>query len=69
MTIGLVALPFLAIGLVLVIEGLVLALAPSRIADLLDMIRRMPVETRRSLGLGAIALGTALIWLARGLGG
>lgn len=69
MTIGLVALPFLAIGMVLVIEGLVLALAPSRIADLLDMIRRMPVEMRRNLGLGAVALGTALIWLARGLGG
>ncbi|HQU69437.1 MAG TPA: DUF2065 family protein [Albidovulum sp.] len=69
MTIGLLALPFLAIGLVLVVEGLVLALAPSRIAELLDLIRRMPVETRRNLGLGAIALGTALIWLARGLGG
>jgi uncharacterized protein YjeT (DUF2065 family) len=69
MIVSLLALPLLAIGLVLVIEGLVLALAPSRIAELLDMIRRMPVETRRSLGLGAIALGTAFIWLARGLGG
>lgn len=69
MTVSLAVLPLLAIGLVLVIEGLVLALAPSRIAELLDMIRRMPVETRRNLGLGAIALGTALIWLARGLGG
>ncbi|MGL4280179.1 MAG: DUF2065 family protein [Albidovulum sp.] len=69
MTVGLLALPFLAIGLVLVVEGLVLALAPSRIAELLDLIRRMPVETRRNLGLGAVALGTALIWLAHGLGG
>ncbi len=69
MTVGLVALPLLAIGLVLVIEGLVLALAPSRIAEILDLLRRMPVETRRSLGLGAMALGTAFIWLARGLGG
>ncbi|PPB80278.1 hypothetical protein LV82_02153 [Albidovulum inexpectatum] len=59
----------LGLGLVLVIEGLVLALAPSRIDELLELIRRMPVEMRRNLGLGAMALGLALIWLARGLGG
>lgn len=58
----------LGLGLVLVIEGLVLALAPSRIDELLELIRRMPVEMRRNLGLGAMALGLALIWLARGLG-
>ena len=69
MTVSLAVLPLLAIGLVLVIEGLVLALAPSRIAEILELIRKMPVETRRSMGLGAMALGTALIWLARGLGG
>ncbi len=69
MTVGLVALPFLAVGLVLALEGLVLALAPSRIVELLDLIRRMPVETRRNLGLGAMALGAAFIWLAHGLGG
>lgn len=69
MTVGLVALPFLAVGLVLALEGLVLALAPSRVVELLDLIRRMPVETRRNLGLGAMALGAAFIWLAHGLGG
>ncbi len=63
------ALLLLAIGLVLSLEGLVLALAPSRIDELLDLIRRMPVETRRNLGLGALALGLALIWLATGLRG
>ncbi len=63
------ALLVLAIGLVLSLEGLVLALAPSRIDELLDLIRRMPVETRRNLGLGALALGLALIWLATGLRG
>ena len=60
------ALLLLAVGLVLSLEGLVLALAPSRIDELLDLIRRMPVETRRNLGLGAVALGLALIWLATG---
>ena len=62
------ALLLLGIGLVLSLEGLVLALAPSRIDELLELIRRMPVETRRNLGLGAVALGLALIWLATGLG-
>jgi len=69
MTIGLIGLPFLAIGLVLAVEGLVLALAPSRIAELLELIRNMPVEMRRNLGLAGMALGAALIWLAHGLGG
>ena len=59
----------LAIGMVLSLEGLVLALAPSRIDRLLDQLRQMPVETRRNLGLGALALGVALIWLGRGLAG
>jgi uncharacterized protein YjeT (DUF2065 family) len=63
------ALLLLAVGLVLSLEGLVLALAPSRIDELLDLIRRMPVETRRNLGLAALALGIALIWLASGLRG
>lgn len=63
------ALLLLALGLVLSLEGLVLALAPSRIDELLELIRRMPVETRRNLGLGALALGLALIWLAGGLRG
>lgn len=46
-----------------------LALAPSRIDEILELIRRMPVETRRNLGLAALALGLALIWLATGLRG
>ena len=66
---GAFALLVLAIGLVLTLEGLVLALAPSRIDELLELIRQMPVEMRRNLGLGAVALGIALIWLAQGLAG
>ncbi|MCO8145664.1 DUF2065 domain-containing protein [Rhodovulum tesquicola] len=59
----------LAIGLVLVVEGLVFALAPSRLDELVDLIRRIPPETRRFIGLVAVALGTALIWLAQRLAG
>jgi uncharacterized protein YjeT (DUF2065 family) len=63
------AVILLALGLVLSLEGLVLALAPSRIEDVLELIRRMPVEMRRNIGLGALALGIALIWLAGGVAG
>lgn len=55
----------LAIGLVLVVEGLVFALAPSRLEDLLRVVQEIPPETRRMLGLGAIALGTVLVWIAK----
>ncbi|MEZ5778369.1 MAG: DUF2065 family protein [Paracoccaceae bacterium] len=63
------ALILLALGLVLSLEGLVLALVPSRIDEILELIRRMPVEMRRNLGLGAVALGLALIWLSGGVPG
>lgn len=55
----------LGLGLTAVIEGLVLALAPSRLGDMLALIRRSPVERLRVLGLVAVAFGVALIWLAR----
>lgn len=55
----------LAIGLVLIFEGLVFALAPHRIEDLLRMISAMPVETRRLIGFLALTFGAVLISLAR----
>ena len=59
---------FLGLGLVLVIEGLAFALAPSRLEEALEYIRRIPPETRRLIGLGAVALGVALVAVARSLG-
>ena len=56
----------LALGLVLVVEGLVFALAPSRLLDeALDLLRSLPTGTRRRIGLGAVAAGVALVWLAQ----
>ena len=63
-----IAVTLLAIGLVLIVEGLVYALAPSLIEDLLDMLRVLPLETRRMMGLAALAAGVALVWLAKSLG-
>ncbi len=58
----------LALGLVLVVEGLVYALAPSAVEDMLEALRRLPVDQRRLIGLAALAVGIALIWGARALG-
>jgi uncharacterized protein YjeT (DUF2065 family) len=54
---------FLALGLVLAIEGLVLALAPRRVEDALRFLAALPVDQRRLIGLGALALGVVILWL------
>lgn len=59
----------LAVGLVLVVEGLVFALAPSRLDEVLEMLRKMPSDTRRILGLSALAVGVLMIWISRLIGG
>ena len=58
----------LGAGLVLAIEGLVLALAPSRLDDIMRLLAEIPHETRRMMGLAALAAGVVLIWLARSFG-
>ena len=59
----------LGLGMVLVIEGLVFALAPSRLEDLLRALADIPVETRRLIGLAAVALGAVLVSWAISAGG
>ncbi len=59
----------LGLGLVLAVEGLALALAPSRLEELLAFFARLPHETRRTIGLAALAAGITLIWLAQRLAG
>ncbi len=54
----------LALGLVLAVEGLVLALAPRRIEDALRLIASLGLDQRRMIGLMALALGVLLVWLA-----
>ncbi len=58
----------LALGLVLVVEGLVYALAPSLVEDLLAAMRALTIEQRRLIGLAAIALGLCLVVAAKALG-
>lgn len=58
----------LGLGLVLVIEGLVFALAPSRLDEIVELMASIGRDRRRAIGLMAVAIGVGLIWLARGLG-
>ncbi len=57
-----------ALGLILVIEGLVYALAPSLVERLLKALKAMPLQSRRNAGLVAVALGVGLVWLAQTIG-
>ncbi|MBV1865106.1 MAG: DUF2065 domain-containing protein [Rhodobacteraceae bacterium] len=55
----------LGLGLVAVIEGLVLALAPLRFEDVLEALRKMSVQQRRTLGLALMCVGVLLVWLGK----
>ena len=54
----------LGLGLVLVIEGLALALASSRIRAVLEFLASLPPDRARLIGLLAMTIGTAFLWLA-----
>ncbi|MDA7424452.1 DUF2065 domain-containing protein [Thalassococcus lentus] len=53
------------IALVLVIEGLVYALAPSLVERMLEALRAMPIDSRRTLGILTAATGVLLLWMVQ----
>lgn len=58
----------LALGLVMIVEGLVWVLAPSIVERLLEAIRDLPEPARRQLGALALVSGLVLVWIAKRLG-
>lgn len=58
----------LALGLVLIFEGLVFALAPRRLDDILRALAEMPFDARRLIGILALVAGIVLITVARLMG-
>lgn len=54
------------VGLVLVIEGLLWALAPRLGARLLEMMAQTPENTVRTAGAVSVAIGVFIVWLVRG---
>ncbi len=57
---------FTALALVLVIEGLFLALFPHRLRQIVIMMEQTSPEALRLGGLAAATLGVLLVWLLRG---
>lgn len=55
----------LGIGLVAIVEGLVLALAPNRVQEALAALARLSPDQRRLFGLLAVTAGIALVWVVR----
>lgn len=58
----------LAIGAVLIFEGLVFALAPQRLDEVMALLARMPVDIRRLVGLATLAAGVGLLWVGHWMG-
>ena len=54
-----------ALALVLVIEGVFLALFPHRLRQILAMMDEMPAESLRLGGLAAATVGVLLVWFLR----
>ncbi|MEZ5844899.1 MAG: DUF2065 domain-containing protein [Hyphomicrobiaceae bacterium] len=54
------------IGLVLVIEGLIWAVAPRFGMELLAAAAATPPERLRGAGALAVAVGVGIVWLVRG---
>lgn len=55
-----------ALGLVLVFEGVLYALAPGGMKSLMRSALETPDQTLRTAGLVAAALGVFLVWIIRG---
>jgi len=55
-----------ALALVLVIEGLFLAVLPHRLRQLVEMMNQVPPEALRIGGLIAAMIGVFAVWLIRG---
>ena len=59
----------LALGLVMIIEGLAYALAPSLIERMLEMLRSLPETAVRQMGWLIVVTGAILVWAAWQIGG
>ena len=54
-----------AVGLLFFIEGLFLAIFPSRIKNMLEMIKNTTANKLRSFGLFFLIIGFLIIWYSK----
>jgi len=55
-----------ALGLVLVIEGVLWALFPGYLTAMLEAARELPEPVMRLIGLAAAIIGALVVWFIRG---
>jgi uncharacterized protein YjeT (DUF2065 family) len=55
----------LALGLVLVIEGLLYALVPGKLRGMMLQVQKLSDDQLRIGGVVAVATGVAVVWLVR----
>lgn len=55
-----------ALGLVFVIEGLLLAIAPDALRRVVATVLAQPIDSLRIAGVASALVGLAIVWLARG---
>ncbi|MDC1093127.1 DUF2065 domain-containing protein [Pelagibacteraceae bacterium] len=54
-----------AIGLLFFIEGLFLAIFPSRIKNILELIKDTPINKLRTFGLFFLVIGFTIVWYTK----
>ncbi|RZO49475.1 MAG: DUF2065 domain-containing protein [Candidatus Pelagibacterales bacterium] len=56
----------IAIGLLLFIEGILYALFPSKMKNMLKTIEKLPISQLRTVGLFFALIGFAIVWYFKG---
>ena len=57
----------LAVGLLFVVEGILVALAPVYLEKILKVLVKASYENRRIIGLITLGIGTFLIWISQAI--
>ena len=57
----------MALGLVLVFEGLLYALVPGQLKRMMMAMQQLSDDQLRIGGVAAVALGVAIVWLVRSI--
>lgn len=55
-----------AIGLLLIIEGIIFALFPQKIRAMIEFINQIPLKDLQAIGAVAALIGFIIVWFVRG---
>jgi len=56
---------WVALGLVLVLEGAAYALFPGKMIEMMRQLPNVPLPVLRAMGIAAVALGWLVVWFMR----